>query len=464
MVFYSRKRDSQLTEANGSNLTESDFRQLIAFVKQLKESYPSQLNIGSDSHWYPLAQELLALSDALHQRHKTITSQVNRLVFELVETDYSHLQRMVDHLAEQSQYISQTSATIEQMNGAIATVTNQISQLAASYGDTLHKAHASSQQIQSGFQKVAGVATDFQTVQANLETVDEKMQEIVQITEFIKEVAGQTNLLALNAAIEAARAGEQGRGFAVVAEEVRKLAENAGQSVERIDRNIQGLSLSSNKVVQQIDQARQVLAHSTDTSSQAEQDIMGLVDGVREYSQSTNHIAAITEEQSAAMAEIARHLDDVASLAKRSTVRGEKAGRQFYQLSKEIEDLRQNLITQAIFEPAEMIELAKTDHQLWKWRVSNVLRGYEQLQAEQVASHQKCRLGKWYFGLGQQTLGQEKIFQAIDEPHRKVHESAKLAIAAYHRGQLDEAKAQLAELEKASEQVIMMLDQLKEQV
>ena len=60
------------------------------------------------------------------------------------------------------------------------------------------------------------------------------VDEIKIMAEAIADVSEQTNLLALNAAIEAARAGEAGKGFAVVAEEVKKLAEESGDNVKKI--------------------------------------------------------------------------------------------------------------------------------------------------------------------------------------------------------------------------------------
>ncbi len=69
----------------------------------------------------------------------------------------------------------------------------------------------------------------------------QKVQEIDGLTEEILAISSQTNLLALNASIEAARAGEAGKGFAVVAEEIRQLADNSRQAVDKIRKVTEGV-------------------------------------------------------------------------------------------------------------------------------------------------------------------------------------------------------------------------------
>ena len=63
----------------------------------------------------------------------------------------------------------------------------------------------------------------------------EVIGEIANVSSAIQEIAAQTNLLALNASIEAARAGEAGKGFAVVAEEIKKLSEDTGEEISKVN-------------------------------------------------------------------------------------------------------------------------------------------------------------------------------------------------------------------------------------
>lgn len=89
---------------------------------------------------------------------------------------------------------------------------------------------------------IAAVAASAETTAENSRVLNEKMQQVSDITQAIgnilinvKSISDQTNMLGLNAAIEAARAGESGRGFSVVAEEVRKLSSESKATANEIN-------------------------------------------------------------------------------------------------------------------------------------------------------------------------------------------------------------------------------------
>lgn len=121
---------------------------------------------------------------------------------------------------KQAESLIQTSATLEQLTGGIASNTEN--------------AKAANQLATSAKQRAdQDREVVVQATQA-MQSISEASSKIGDIIGVINELAFQTNLLALNASVEAARAGEQGRGFAVVAAEVRTLAERSACSAREI--------------------------------------------------------------------------------------------------------------------------------------------------------------------------------------------------------------------------------------
>lgn len=108
------------------------------------------------------------------------------------------------------------------------------------------KISATSQELAATTEELAATATQladqFVTVKDAGSKVLEQAEKSDEILRFINDVASNSNLLGLNAAIEAARAGEHGRGFAVVAEEIRKMAVNSSESVQKIKVIVQGIA------------------------------------------------------------------------------------------------------------------------------------------------------------------------------------------------------------------------------
>jgi methyl-accepting chemotaxis protein len=70
------------------------------------------------------------------------------------------------------------------------------------------------------------------------------VDQINLLSESIMKITNQTNMLALNATIEAVRAGEAGKGFTIVADEVKKLAEQSGQTALQIQEVVEKISQS----------------------------------------------------------------------------------------------------------------------------------------------------------------------------------------------------------------------------
>ena len=107
-------------------------------------------------------------------------------------------------------------------------------------------------QISQAAEAVSHSVAEAQTTNEHMMRLTDTVQQIGEVVNLIRNIAGQTNLLALNATIEAARAGEAGRGFAVVASEVKSLAVQTAKATEQITGQIEAVQNSTRVAVDAI--------------------------------------------------------------------------------------------------------------------------------------------------------------------------------------------------------------------
>ncbi len=244
--------------------------------------------------------------------------------------------------------VDRMSAGADQITAAAAQVAQAGQQMAAGAGDQSASLESTATSLglmsataQAGSESAAaanklvdeqkGIVGDGQ---AEIRELQERMGEIAaygtqmaRIIKTIEEIAFQTNLLALNAAVEAARAGEAGKGFAVVAEEVRSLAQRAGQAAKETNDLIQG---STSRIAGGV---------KTTEATVAMFDRIG--DSATQVATLVGEIAASVREQAQGIDQVSSAMARVSQITQANAASSEETAAASEELSAQAEDLRQ---------------------------------------------------------------------------------------------------------------------------
>ncbi len=215
---------------------------------------------------------------------------------------------------EQASGIEETSSSLEE----IASMTKQNASNAGEANGLMSEVGGLVNKGKESMDRLSGA----------IEEIKKSSDATSKIVKTIDEIAFQTNLLALNAAVEAARAGDAGKGFAVVAEEVRNLAQRAGEaarntaaliegSVKNAD---QGVSVASEtakalkEVTTSVQKVSELVSEIAAASREQAQGIEQVATAVAQMNQVTQANAANSEESASASEELNAQVEQVNSM------------------------------------------------------------------------------------------------------------------------------------------------------
>ena len=382
-----------------------------------------------------------------------------------VNAKIMYMKDLVISLDHQTNEISGSHVASEELASSINEIARSSSRIAEKTNDSVGQAIKGKEAIEHSLTEIFTTEETFASIVEGFQDLQQNVNDIENVVTLINQIADQTNLLALNASIEAARAGEHGKGFAVVAQEVRKLAEGTVNALNEVSANVQSLKSYSNSVSKSITETTEIIKAATKEVRESLPLLNTLVHIIESINIDVTSTAAISQEQAAAIDEIATRMMHISQLQKEIRDYGASTSRDIHLLGQEIDRFRLDIVANNNVQLSSiaLLQLSKADHILWKWKVYNMFLGLEKLSPNDVSSHKECRLGKWYFSeKTRERFGTNKSYLEVDRYHEQVHSSARASVTAFNKNDIPQAEIHLKELEHASNKVLYYLNDLIE--
>lgn len=310
MTTRIRRISSALQQSGGGDFTVSiqdttrdEIGDLVTSYNQMKNSLQTLITHGLETA--AKVTTATGIIKEVTQQTATESRQIAQAIGEVTQGAETQTQSSNENLL-----------AMEEVSIGIQKMAESATDISASAHHSKLQAEAGAGFVHSTVQQMNQISRSAHETDTVIRLLDEQSREISAILAVIQQIAGQTNLLALNASIEAARAGEHGRGFSVVATEVRKLAEQSGQSsahiAELVHQMENGMHQSVQAMAQMISEVQSGLQIAHDT----ENNFREILATNGQITAQIEEIAAASEQMSAGIQQITASVTSITEIAR----------------------------------------------------------------------------------------------------------------------------------------------------
>ena len=333
---------------------------MLDYLRDSQGKAVGHVEIGED-----ITEKVLLEKKAAAAAHQARMSTVTQL-----EDVVSHLQRAANTLNASlgdvrdkagiaADRMAETATAMNEMNATVLEVAHNAEGAAEAATSVQGHAQDGAGIVLRTIQSMQSVQQQSSGLKGDMADLDKQAKDIGTVLTLIRDIADQTNLLALNAAIEAARAGEAGRGFAVVADEVRKLAEKTMSATREVETAIATIQEGTGKSSTTVDGTVTSIEEVGRMAEESGQSLERISNLAGDSSARVSAIAAAATEQSAASEEINRNIAEVNTLSAHIAEAMDMAARQVSDMAGQVsvvtgildvirqEDKKQALATEA---------------------------------------------------------------------------------------------------------------------
>ncbi|TFB14221.1 HAMP domain-containing protein [Filobacillus milosensis] len=292
-----------------------------------------------------LLQQISNMTDTVSSHSEGLTQSANE-----VKDGAEQITTTMQEIASGSESQANSASDLSDYMSSFATKVEE----ANSNGDSIYQSSDEvltltkdgSQLMQSSVNQMSMIDDLVQNAVVKVKGLDHQSQEISKLVSVIRDIAEQTNLLALNAAIEAARAGEQGKGFAVVADEVRKLAEQVGDSVTEITGIVDGIQVESSGVVtslqdgySEVEKGTEQIKATGETFDKITGAVNNMADRIQAVTNNLSTISSNTQEMNSSVQEIASISEESAAGVEETSASAEQVNSSMEEVASSSDEL-----------------------------------------------------------------------------------------------------------------------------